>query len=70
MVKVFITNVHSKESAADIIANLLVMYPDHRITFDLDDIDKVLRLEGSDFDSNRAENYLIKHGFTCIEMPL
>ena len=68
MVKVFITNVHSKESAADIIANLLVIYPDHRITFDLEDIDKVLRLEGSDFDSNRAENYLIKHGFACIEM--
>ena len=69
MVEVFITNVHSKESAADIIADLLVIYPDYRITFDLDDIDKVLRMEGSDFDCNRVKNLVIKYGFTCIEMP-
>ena len=69
MVEVFITNVHSKVSAADIIADLLVIYPDYRITFDLDDIDKVLRMEGSDFDCNRVKNHVIKYGFTCIEMP-
>jgi hypothetical protein len=68
MVKVFITDVFSKISAADIIADLLFVYPNHRITFDLDDIDKVLRLEGDDIDSRWVENYVNKKGFTCIEM--
>ncbi len=69
MVEVFITNVHSKASAAAIITDLLVIYPGYRITFDLDDIDKVLRMEGSDIDCNRVKIHVIKYGFTCIEMP-
>ena len=67
-VKVFITNVPSKLYALSIIALLKDEKPYHRITFDLDDVDKVLRVEGDNVESERVINILNTLGFTCMEM--
>ncbi len=46
MVEIFKTNVESPEDAALIVAQLLLQTPQFRINFDLDDCDRILRVEG------------------------
>jgi hypothetical protein len=46
MVEVFKTNVQKGEEAIRIKELLHALFPDSRITFDLDDCDRVLRVEG------------------------
>ncbi len=54
MIEVFKTNVQKKTHATKIINLLLQHLPDRRITFDLHDCDKVLRVEGKTFDAYRT----------------
>jgi hypothetical protein len=46
MVEVFRTNVQNGEEAIRIKELLHALFPDSRINFDLDDCDRVLRVEG------------------------
>lgn len=45
IVKIFKTNVSKEYLANRIIADLNQLYPNYRINFDLEDCDKVLRIE-------------------------
>jgi hypothetical protein len=45
MVEVFKTNIQGKTQASGIVSILKNEFPEYRITIDLDDCDKVLRVE-------------------------
>lgn len=45
MVEVFKTNVQEEDEAKQIIQYLLEHFPESKINFDLDDCDKILRIE-------------------------
>lgn len=65
MVEVFKTNVQQDADADHLLALLLCNFPNCRINFDLDDCDKVLRLEGDDIDACRIMELLDEAGFCC-----
>jgi len=45
LVEIFKTNVNNRQLANIIIADLNQLYPEYHINFDLEDCDKVLRIE-------------------------
>lgn len=65
MVEVFKTDVQKVSQAKKIIALLLEHFPDNRINFDLSDCDRVLRIEGDEFDADRIITLVTAHGFAC-----
>lgn len=68
MIMVFKTDVPGKTSADYVINNLLKEYPGSIISFDLDDCDKVLRIEGTAFKMEDIINRLQRLGFSCEEL--
>jgi len=65
MVEVFKTNVQQTKQAEELIFVLRQKFPESKINFDLDDCDKVLRIEGKDFVSGNVMQVLKKRGFMC-----
>lgn len=47
IVEIFKTNVDSKQLADKVVSDLNRLYPDYRINFDLEDCDKILRVESN-----------------------
>lgn len=65
---VFKTNVTSKKKVSRI-APLLTSFPTiQQWNFDLDDCDKVLRIEATELHPRSVESLLHTAGFNCIEM--
>jgi hypothetical protein len=48
MIEIFKTNVNDKKRALRLCRLLLSVYPDSRVNIDLEDVDKVLRIETPD----------------------
>ena len=65
MVEVFKTNVQANEQAKELISLLQQAFPGNKINFDLDDCDKVLRIEGRNFISCNVMSVLKERGFMC-----
>lgn len=68
MVKVFKTNVTSMIDANLIIQSLINIYPKCKINFDLDDCDKILRIEGGEIDNDHIVCLLNEAKFECKEI--
>ncbi|RYD58591.1 MAG: hypothetical protein EOP56_03120 [Sphingobacteriales bacterium] len=64
-VEVFKTNVGAADAAKRVIALLHQHYPDSRITIDLEDCDKVLRIEGRNLIRNRVISVVSGTGHHC-----
>ena len=64
-IDVFKTTVRRKEDAAKIVSLLNEYFPNHLINFDLDDCDKILRIEGVENNKTFIKNALGQHGFFC-----
>jgi hypothetical protein len=64
-VEVFRTNVSERWQAETITGRLMEHFPDHNVHFDLDDWEKILRVEASDIDNARIKAILSDSGFTC-----
>lgn len=64
-VEVFKTNVTELYEAEKIIAKLQQHFPGSRINIDLEDRDKVLRVEGKDLIAGKVIVLLKENGFTC-----
>lgn len=65
MVEVFTTDVQ-KDSQARAIVNLLQRrFPGSKINFDLDDCDKILRVEGVNFVPENVASLVKEKGFKC-----
>ena len=65
MVEVFKTNVENCEQAKDLLDAIHSTFIDYRANFDLEDCDKVLRIEGQDFCPYRIIELLKLNGHYC-----
>lgn len=70
MIKVFKTNIDSLIQADLVKNSLLMKFPDFTIHFDLEDCDRILRIEGSYYTAEDISSCLEKHGFNCIDLPI
>lgn len=68
MVEVFITDVQLKEQASTLERKLLSQFPKAKINFDLEDCDKVLRVEGKSVSSEKIIKTLNLDGYHCQVM--
>ncbi|UUW08341.1 hypothetical protein NLG42_19805 [Flavobacterium plurextorum] len=66
MVEILKTNVESQEEADDIITVLKKLFPDYKINFDLEDCDKILRIEAKEFDVENVVQNLNMMGYKCL----
>ncbi len=64
MVEVFKTNVTRAIEAAELVALLQGYFPGSKVSFDLEDCDKVLRVEGRVV-SGKVSGLLSERGFEC-----
>lgn len=65
MVEVFKTNVHEVEKSKMITLKLLEHFPDNKINFDLEDCDKILRVEGENILPGKIIELLNDKGYFC-----
>lgn len=65
MVEVFKTDVNNPEQATELINLLSKHFPDCQINFDLEDCDKVLRVEGPLPETNQVIDLLKRQGVQC-----
>ncbi|GAB1405816.1 hypothetical protein MASR1M74_29980 [Lentimicrobium sp.] len=67
-ISVFKTNVSSDADAKIVFNQIQLTYPTVRINFDLEDCDKILRLEGQNYQEDDIVSILNKLGFGCEEL--
>ncbi|HYF03170.1 MAG TPA: hypothetical protein VEC36_07330 [Patescibacteria group bacterium] len=67
MIEIFKTNVETEGEAAFLKSFLSELFPAARITFDLDDCDRILRIEAGEepADLLRTTEILFNNGFFC-----
>jgi len=67
MVEVFKTNVTSKRVAKTILEEIGLHQPEYKCNFDLDDCDKVLRIENSsgNVDANLIFKIVTNNNYNC-----
>jgi len=65
MVEVFKTNVHQEDHAARLLDTLGQTFPSFRSNFDLDDCDRILRVEGHEVLPAKIIDVLRNKGFHC-----
>ena len=65
MVEVFKTNVQEVERSNLLVERLLFYFPENEINFDLDDCDKILRVEGENISSEKIMELLNEEGHYC-----
>ncbi|WP_367770394.1 hypothetical protein AB3G33_13455 [Flavobacterium sp. WC2421] len=68
MVEVFKTNVQKKAVTNYIISIFKTHFPDYKVNFDLEDCDKILRIEAEKLDSNKIVEYVNSIGYQCIKL--
>ena len=66
MVEVYKTNVQRKREAKMLLLKLVRHFPQHKINFELDDCDKILRVQGENISSEKIIQLLIKENYQCI----
>ena len=65
IVEVFKTNVWEDGQARHLVVKLLDHFPRHKINFDLQDCDKILRVEGEQVLSERIIEVINVNGYQC-----
>jgi hypothetical protein len=65
MVEVFKTNVRQKKQAKMILNVLSRHFPLFRINFDLEDCDKILRVEGENISKGKITELIAENGYQC-----
>lgn len=65
MVEVFKTNVNDAELAQQLIQKLLNYFSFFKVNFDLDDCDKILRIEGDYIMPEKVIELVLDHGCFC-----
>ena len=68
MVEVFKTNVQKETETNYIVAVIQRQFPAYKINFDLEDCDKILRVEGVDLQSNNIIDYVNCLGYICVKL--
>jgi hypothetical protein len=65
MVEVFKTDIHTESQAKEVLAELNLLIPSAIINFDLNDCDRILRVESEEDITNRVLIFSKKSGFFC-----
>jgi hypothetical protein len=65
MVEVFTTNVDKQDQSKTLVQRLLAHFPKSRINFDLDDCDRILRVEGDNILPLKIIELINLHGYEC-----
>lgn len=65
MVEVFKTDVYVVEKSKTILQKLFMHFPDNKINFDLEDCDKILRVEGKNILPEKIMEILNEEGHYC-----
>ncbi|MBW3545085.1 MAG: hypothetical protein KY428_05685 [Bacteroidetes bacterium] len=68
MVEVFKTNVRSATQAKKVMNVLLLHFPESQINFDLEDCDKVLRVEAEVCNPEKVMLLVQENGFACYSL--
>ena len=66
MVEVFKTNVCEPYQCNILVRCLHSYFPEHRINFDLEDCDKILRVEGADIIPEKIIEIVRGYGYSCL----
>ena len=66
IVEVFKTDVSQEGAARRLISKLQQLFPGSRVNFDLDDCDKVLRVEGRNICCEKTIALLKSEGYNCL----
>ena len=64
-VEVFKTNIVQEEDGIRMIELFHKMYPMYKINFDLDDCDKILRVEGENVEHKKIIELINTNGYEC-----
>jgi hypothetical protein len=65
MVEIFKTNIDGQQQAEVLLKLLSKTFPEFKINFDLEDCDKVLRIEGSDIVPEKIIDLLEANAHCC-----
>lgn len=65
MVEVFKTNIQERKQAAFLFEMLARQFPLFKINFDLDDCDRILRVEGEEVSNQQIISIINKVGYQC-----
>jgi hypothetical protein len=65
MVEVFKTNIDDRDLAESLRAELQALFPNTRINFDLEDCDRILRIESAECIAVEIERVVLSKGFWC-----
>jgi len=65
MVEIFKTNVEQVSQSESLLQILLENFPGHKINFDLEDRDKILRVQGENIPSEKIIQLLIGENYQC-----
>jgi hypothetical protein len=68
VVEVFKTNVQKEADKNYVIAIIQTHFPEYRINFDMEDCDKILRIEGVDLQCDNIINHVNCLGYQCIRL--
>lgn len=68
MVEVFKTNVQTETDTNFIIAVIKRQFPTYKVNFDLEDCDKILRVEGVDLQWRNIIDYVNCLGYICVKL--
>ena len=68
MIEVFKTNVADANHSKRMTRKLLEHFPESRVDFDLEDCDRVLRVEGDRIIPVKVIEILRSSGFSCVEL--
>ncbi|WPO80898.1 hypothetical protein [Flavobacterium sp. KACC 22761] len=68
IVEVFKTNVQKEADKNYVVAVIQAQFPDYKINFDLEDCDKILRVEGIDIKYDNIIDYVNCLGYTCVRL--
>jgi hypothetical protein len=65
IVEVFKTNVSEIETSEQLVRKVLDHFPDSRVNFDMEDCDRILRVEADTVIPEKIIEILTAHGFLC-----
>ncbi|MDQ8011615.1 MAG: hypothetical protein REI96_04145 [Flavobacterium nitrogenifigens] len=68
IVEIFKTNVQKESDRDYVVAVIQNQFPDYKINFDLEDCDKILRIEGVDLQCDSVIDYVSRLGYVCVKI--
>ena len=68
IVEIFKTNVEKETDTNYIIAVIKRQFPAYKVNFDLEDCDKILRVEGVDLQWRNIIDYVNCLGYMCVKL--